>query len=190
LRFGHESRGGVRLNDGVYGSIAEMADKERINRSYLSRTIRLSLLAPDIVEAILDGTQPATLQLADLEGPFSIDWEQQRLAFGFSGKPSPQLPPSKTDSFQECEVRVSEERRAETQFERRRVKSSRRGSGRRPTRDRCEAWALLPQHARTNFVQPPSRHIWAKGENGFAVGISASSGQARQSGSSRFQAQT
>jgi hypothetical protein len=71
------------LDDGVYGSIAEMADKERINRSYLSRTIRLSLLAPDIVEAILNGTQPPTLQLADLEGPFSIDWEQQRTAFGF-----------------------------------------------------------------------------------------------------------
>jgi hypothetical protein len=65
-----------------------MADKERINRSYLSRTIRLSLLAPDIVEAILNGTQPTTLQLADLEGPFSIDWEQQRAAFGFAEKPS------------------------------------------------------------------------------------------------------
>src|SRR5258708_38563101 len=77
------------LDDGVYGSITEMADKERINPSYLSRTIRLSLLAPDIVEAVLNGTQPATLQLADLEGPFSIDWEQQRAAFGFSAKPSP-----------------------------------------------------------------------------------------------------
>jgi hypothetical protein len=77
------------LDDGVYGSITEMADKERINPSYLSRTMRLSLLAPDIVEAILNGMQPATLQLADLEGPFSIDWEQQRAAFGFSTKPSP-----------------------------------------------------------------------------------------------------
>jgi hypothetical protein len=63
-----------------------MADKERINRSYLSRTIRLSLLAPDIVEAILNGTQPGTLKLADLEGPFSIDWEEQRDAFGFDAK--------------------------------------------------------------------------------------------------------
>lgn len=76
-------------DDGIYGSIAEMADKERINRSYLSRTIRLSLLAPDIVEAILNGTQPATLQLADLEGPFPIDWEQQRAALGFCAKPAP-----------------------------------------------------------------------------------------------------
>jgi hypothetical protein len=76
------------LDSGVYGSIAEMADKERINRSFLSRTIRLSSLAPDIVEAILNGTQPAALKLADLEGPFPIDWQQQRTAFGFSAKPS------------------------------------------------------------------------------------------------------
>ena len=71
------------LDAGAYGSIAEMADKEGINRSYLSRTIRLALLAPDIVEAILNGTQPATLQLSDLEQPFPIDWESQRTAFGF-----------------------------------------------------------------------------------------------------------
>jgi hypothetical protein len=76
------------LDAGVYGSIAEIADKERINRSFLSRTIRLSLLAPDIIEAILNGSQPATLKLSDLEGPFPIDWQQQRIAFGFSAKPS------------------------------------------------------------------------------------------------------
>src|SRR5258707_14249954 len=63
-------------------------DKERINRSYLSRTIRLSLLAPDIVEAILNGTQPETLRLADLEAPFPIDWQEQRAAFGFLPKPA------------------------------------------------------------------------------------------------------
>jgi hypothetical protein len=74
------------LDNGIYGSIAEMADKERINRSYLSRTIRLSLLAPDIVDALLNGTQPATLQLADLERPFPIDWEQQRTELGFRAR--------------------------------------------------------------------------------------------------------
>jgi hypothetical protein len=71
------------LDAGAYNSIAEMADKEGINRSYLSRTIRLSLLAPDIVEAILNGTQPATLQLASLEGPFPINWGEQRVLLGF-----------------------------------------------------------------------------------------------------------
>jgi hypothetical protein len=53
-------------------------------RSYLSRTIRLSLLAANIVEAILNGTQAATLQLSDLEGLFPIDWQEQRAAFGFT----------------------------------------------------------------------------------------------------------
>ena len=77
------------LDDGAYSSIAEMADKERINRSYLSRTIRLTLLAPDIVEAILNGTQPATVQLSDLEQPFPIDWEAQRTQFGFRANPAP-----------------------------------------------------------------------------------------------------
>jgi hypothetical protein len=57
------------LNQGE--KFSSFSAKERINRSYLSLTIRLSLLAPDIVEAILNGTQPATLQLADLEEPFS-----------------------------------------------------------------------------------------------------------------------
>ena len=71
------------LDAGAYASIAEMADKEGINRSYLSRTIRLALLAPDIIESILNGAQPATLQLADFERPFPIDWEAQRTAFGF-----------------------------------------------------------------------------------------------------------
>jgi hypothetical protein len=77
------------LDDGVYNSIAEIADKEGINRSYLSRTIRLTLLAPDIVEAILNGTQPATLQLSDLEQPFPIDWEAQRTQFGLRAKSAP-----------------------------------------------------------------------------------------------------
>jgi hypothetical protein len=52
------------LEDGVYATIADLADAERINRSYVSRTLRLALLAPDIVEAMLNGTQPPTLPFA------------------------------------------------------------------------------------------------------------------------------
>jgi hypothetical protein len=76
------------LNDGLYGTVAEIADKERINRSYLSRTIRLSLLAPDIVEALLNGTQPSALRLAALESPFPLEWVRQRAHFGFPAKPA------------------------------------------------------------------------------------------------------
>src|SRR5215207_5979239 len=46
------------LESGEYASVAELASAERINPSYLCRVLRLTLLAPDLVEAILDGTQP------------------------------------------------------------------------------------------------------------------------------------
>src|SRR4051812_9487360 len=49
------------IETGRYASAAELARKERLNESYVCRMLRLTLLAPDIVEAILDGTQPRTL---------------------------------------------------------------------------------------------------------------------------------
>ena len=44
------------LNDGVYASVSDIGDAENISKSYVSRILRLALLAPDIVEAILAGT--------------------------------------------------------------------------------------------------------------------------------------
>ena len=55
-----------------------MAAAEQIERGYLGRVLRLTLLAPDIVEAILDGRQPADLALPALLQPFPADWERQR----------------------------------------------------------------------------------------------------------------
>jgi hypothetical protein len=66
------------LETGVYGTIAEIAAAERINPTYVGRILRLTLLAPDIVEAILDGRQPAALQLADLLRPLPVEWTRQR----------------------------------------------------------------------------------------------------------------
>ena len=51
-------------------------------------TLRLCLLAPDIVEALLDGSQPPTLRLADIEAPFPIEWDQQRRQFGLTPRPT------------------------------------------------------------------------------------------------------
>src|SRR5260370_28758686 len=65
------------LETGVYGTIEELAAAEKINSSYLSRVLRLTLLTPDIVEAILDGKHPSTLTLANLMRPFSSDWSRQ-----------------------------------------------------------------------------------------------------------------
>jgi hypothetical protein len=60
---------------GDYGTLAELAAAERISRSYVCRVLRLTLLAPDIVEQILDG-QP-TAPLARFLQPFPADWEKQ-----------------------------------------------------------------------------------------------------------------
>jgi hypothetical protein len=66
------------LETGTHTTVAEIAAAEKINPSYLSRVLRLTLLAPDIVEAILDGRQPAGLQLGRLLTPFPVEWERQR----------------------------------------------------------------------------------------------------------------
>jgi hypothetical protein len=59
-------------------TIEELARRERVNRGYMSRMVRLTLLAPDIVEAILDGRQPAEMQLDDLLEGFPLEWDGQR----------------------------------------------------------------------------------------------------------------
>ncbi len=65
------------LESGNYASLTELAAAEKINLSYMSRVLRLTLLAPEIVEAILDGRQPEEVTLPALMKPFSIDWEKQ-----------------------------------------------------------------------------------------------------------------
>lgn len=66
------------LETGAYSTIEEIAAAEKINASYISRILRLTLVAPDIVEAILDGRQPAGLTLPVLLRPFPVEWEEQR----------------------------------------------------------------------------------------------------------------
>ncbi|NDG50016.1 MAG: hypothetical protein EBY30_13495 [Rhodospirillales bacterium] len=66
------------LETGRYGTIDELAAAEKINSSYVSRLLRLTLLAPDIVEAILDGRQPEEITLPGLMEPFPVEWERQR----------------------------------------------------------------------------------------------------------------
>ena len=70
------------LESGRYGSLAELAAAEKIDRSYLGKTLRLTLLAPDIVEAILDGRQPPGMGLPRLMEPFAVEWDRQRTQIG------------------------------------------------------------------------------------------------------------
>jgi hypothetical protein len=78
------------LESGTYSSIGELAAAERINSSYLCRLLRLTLLAPDIVEAVLNGSHdPERITLATLMRPFAFVWREQ--AHGPTGpKPSEQ----------------------------------------------------------------------------------------------------
>jgi hypothetical protein len=61
------------LETGMHTTVGEIAAAEKINPSYLTRVLRLTLLAPDIVEAILDVWQPAGLQLDGLLEPFPVE---------------------------------------------------------------------------------------------------------------------
>ena len=74
------------LESGQFASVAELAATEKINQSYLCRVLRLTLLAPGIVEAILDGRQPAAWQLELLLKPFPCEWSAQRKALATENK--------------------------------------------------------------------------------------------------------
>jgi hypothetical protein len=66
------------LDDGVYASVSEIGDAENISKSYVSRILRLALLAPDIVEAILAGRAEGSPMLEQLERPLPASWKEQR----------------------------------------------------------------------------------------------------------------
>lgn len=68
------------LQEGDYQTLEEIADTENINPSYVSRLLRMTLLAPDIVEAILAGRQPPALTMAKAMQPFPVEWRQQIFA--------------------------------------------------------------------------------------------------------------
>jgi len=65
------------LESGEFNTIAELAEREGIAPSYMTRLLRLTLLAPDIVEAILDGKQGPEVTLARVLEPFPREWEKQ-----------------------------------------------------------------------------------------------------------------
>ncbi|WP_211874655.1 hypothetical protein [Plastoroseomonas arctica] len=60
------------------GDPHQLAAAEKINSSYVSLLLRLTLLAPNIVQTILDGRQPAGMTLPALMEPFPVEWERQR----------------------------------------------------------------------------------------------------------------
>ncbi len=74
------------IDIGRYASITELAETLGVDRSYVGRIMRLALLAPDIVEAIVEGREPSGLSLERLVKGVPVVWEEQRSQFGFSGR--------------------------------------------------------------------------------------------------------
>ncbi len=65
------------LNTGNFTSIEEIAWAENLNPSCVSRVLRMTLLAPEIVEAVLAGHQPPGLTMAKVLQPFPVEWPRQ-----------------------------------------------------------------------------------------------------------------
>jgi DNA-binding transcriptional ArsR family regulator len=69
-----------QLESGQFATISELAEAEKLDRSFVSHTLRLTLLAPDLIEAILDGKQPRTMELQPLMRGLAAEWERHRRA--------------------------------------------------------------------------------------------------------------
>jgi len=65
------------LEEGRYGSIRELAKAESVDRAHVGRLLNLTLLAPDLVEAILDGLQAAPPSLPAMMQPLPLLWAEQ-----------------------------------------------------------------------------------------------------------------
>ena len=71
------------LESGEFATISELAEREGIATSYMTRLLRLTQLEPGIIEAVLDGRQGDAVKLARLMDPFPISWiEQKNIFFG------------------------------------------------------------------------------------------------------------
>ena len=70
------------IESGKYPSAAELAKAEKVNDSYLSRILRLTLLSPAIIDAILSGRQAPGLELSGLLKSIPAEWAEQGAVFG------------------------------------------------------------------------------------------------------------
>ena len=70
----------------TYRSAGELAEAEGVTRSFVNRLLRLTLLAPDIQQAILGGLQPKEMQLEELTRATPSDWNEQKTRLRFSSR--------------------------------------------------------------------------------------------------------
>ena len=69
------------LESGKVSTVRSLAQREKTDESYVAKVMRLTLLAPDIVKMILDGTQPDSMTWKSLSRPFPVEWAEQRKVF-------------------------------------------------------------------------------------------------------------
>ena len=74
-----------KIERGEYVSITELAEAEGVNESYACRLLRLTLLAPTIVTAILNGRQNADIMLKELLKPLPVRWDEQIALLNIGG---------------------------------------------------------------------------------------------------------
>jgi hypothetical protein len=101
------------LESGRYTTIGELAREVGLDNSYLARMLRLTLLAPEIVEAVLEGMEPDGLSLAKLYR-LPVVWEEQRRALKPDGRTADRAAPSpdlKLDGASSPQGRASAPRR-------------------------------------------------------------------------------
>ncbi|RZA28404.1 MAG: hypothetical protein EOP02_07515 [Proteobacteria bacterium] len=67
------------LESGEFATITELAERERLTPSFVARILRLTLLAPHLVEAVLDGGKGCELTLSKAVGQFPVEWDQQMM---------------------------------------------------------------------------------------------------------------
>ena len=75
------------LDAGTFKSVSDLARDIGLDVSFAARILRLTLLAPDIVEAILMGEEPSGLSLTKLTKVRSVIWTEQRKELGFQSTP-------------------------------------------------------------------------------------------------------
>lgn len=71
------------IESGKYGSITELASTIGVDRSYVARLLKFTLLAPDIVEAVIDGCEPSGFSIGKLISSIPDNWDEQRGKYGF-----------------------------------------------------------------------------------------------------------
>ncbi|MBF0180599.1 MAG: hypothetical protein HQM03_11305 [Magnetococcales bacterium] len=77
-----------QLESGQCASMRAIAEQEKIDESYVAKVLRLTMLAPDIIEAILNDRHPDVLTWRELAKPFPMEWERQREVWGIGTPPA------------------------------------------------------------------------------------------------------